>query len=621
MNILYLLQQLMFVSLLLTAAWIVAKTIFGTSLGLTFREEATLLVPAGLGLFILLLFVLGIAHLLYLTLILFIFGGCSLAGLFLLHKRKQLPNIRQLAQGWTPAHLVLLLLGLMLLLPFLMAPLRPPIDSDEVRYHLPYALHFVEQHAITPQLYLRYPFHALNIDLLYAFGILAGDDVTTHFLHMSLGLLLAFSLFVLAARHSNMVIAWGAVFLFLSLASIQRLAASAYIDLGLACFGFSAMAGISYTDKLNLRPLMLCTGMLVGIAAGSKYLGLGFIPLFAVWAWYFNRNIRATAVFVLTALVVASPWYIYNFILSGNPISPFAGSLFGYWHWNETDAVGQISELVQHGTGHSLASLLAFPSSLINMPAAFQEFGGVPWLMVLLFPTLFYLPFWENSLKPFGVLFIVAFCIWFSGVQILRYFVTFTPLWCFFAVWGSVRALTYCIHSGIKILGRENAADKVGEPLASVMVVIFICTLHLPRPYEDFRVFPSEVNALVAGREAILTQTFPEYSAVQHINEVYADEIILQYEAWSSLAYVRNNLVVGDYFGLYRYSDIQNQFVISDEAGMQALRESGATLFLITKPLNLKLNTIFRSSMAVEYEDEMAIFFRVQDKLLGQPKL
>lgn len=620
METLYVLQQLLLICLLPAAAWVVAKAILGDSLRLPALEESALLIPAGLGVFILLLFVLGIVHLLYLPVVLLVFGGCLVAALISLQKRSLLPDIRRLIQGWSVPGLGLALLGLILIVPIVLAPLRPPVDSDEIRFHLPYAMHFAEQHAITPHLYLRYPFHALNIDLLYSFGILAGDDVTTHFLHMALGLLLAWCLFVLAARHTNIVIAWCAVFLFLSIPGIQRLTSTAYVDLGLACFGFAAMAGISFAGKHNVRAVLLTAALLTGIAAGSKYLGLVFIPLFAAWAYYFSRNMRETGIFFLTALLVASPWYVYNLIHAGNPVSPFAGELFGYWPWSEADAADQMRELVSHGTGYSLQALLSLPLTLFTVPGAYQEWGGLPWMLALLFPALLYLPFWKDSLKPFGVLFIIALLGWFYGAQVLRYFITFLPLWSLFAVWGFTRGLGYFINLGAALpgLARLKQGERVGR-ITGIVAVVIVCTFYTGRA-EDFRVFPAQMPELVSQREAYLADRFPEYLAVEYINDSYTGEIILQYEAWAALSYVRHNLVVGDYFGLYRYPDIRKAFESGSDAGMAALRGSGATLLLVPRNIGRLWIESFRGLMPVEYEDDNAVIFRVQDRQAGVPR-
>ena len=227
------------------AAFVIGKGLFRGSLRLTALEEAALLTPVGLGVLILSLFALGVLGLLSLTPVLVGIGLLLLWSLWRLKVWAWLCGLRTLRVRISLGKVLLLAAVLALLTPIALAPLTPPHYSDEVRYHLPYALHFVEQGGIAPDLHLRYPFFTLNINLLYSFALMVGDEVTTHYMHFMLGLLTALNLYALARRLGNAAIAFGSVLLFLTLPLVVQLAASAYIDLGLACFVFAAIVCLS----------------------------------------------------------------------------------------------------------------------------------------------------------------------------------------------------------------------------------------------------------------------------------------------------------------------------------------------------------------------------------------
>lgn len=223
------------------AGFLIGKGILRNSLGLGTLEAIALLTPVGLGVVILLLFALGALGFLSPAPVL---GGIGLlVALSLWRFRPVLElDVREaLASGITARSVLALVATIILLTPVVLTPLTPPWDSDEIRYHLPYALHFIEQGAITPDPYLRYPFFPLNINLLYVLALMIGDDVTTHFMHLMLGLLAALNLYCLALRLSDAVTAFSATLLFLTLPIFTRLSASAYIDLGLACFTFASI--------------------------------------------------------------------------------------------------------------------------------------------------------------------------------------------------------------------------------------------------------------------------------------------------------------------------------------------------------------------------------------------
>ena len=249
MVFLYVSKQLLLVLGVGLWAFVVGKGLFRDSLQLTALDEAALLTPVGLGVLILLLFALGVLGLLSPFPVLGCAGLLLLLSLWRLRQEEWLGRLRILALRATPQKLLLLAAALTLLAPIALTPLAPPHHSDEIRYHLPYALHFVEQAAIIPDLHLRYPFFTLNINLLYSFALMIGDDVTTHYMHFMLGLLAALNLYALALRLTDAVTAFCSALLFLSLPTVLQLAASAYVDLGLACFAFVAIVCLSHCGR------------------------------------------------------------------------------------------------------------------------------------------------------------------------------------------------------------------------------------------------------------------------------------------------------------------------------------------------------------------------------------
>ena len=294
MAYLYLAKQIGLAGAFGVWAYVIAKGLFArSSLRLSLVEEAALLVPVGLAVTIVLLFVLGLAGILTAPGILAGAGlALALAGWRLRDRFASgvFGTTGALARNATPTRLVMILTAGTVLTPVALDALTPPFMSDEVRYHLPYALHFAEQGRIVPDLYLRYPFHTLNVNLLYAAALISGDDVTPHFVHLLLGSLAGLALYVLAVPVCGRVTAFCAVMLFFVTPNFTHFAATAYIDLGLAAFVTSAIACL---DRARERPaLVVCAGLAFGAALGSKYLALALVPLVVAWAAYRSRDGR-----------------------------------------------------------------------------------------------------------------------------------------------------------------------------------------------------------------------------------------------------------------------------------------------------------------------------------------
>ena len=190
-----------------------------------------------------------------------------------------------------PVRLVMILIAGSVLIPVALNALTPPYMSDEVRYHLPYALHFVEQGRIVPDLYLRYPFHTLNVNLLYAAALIFGDDVTPHYIHLLLGCLAGLGVVrtcsgQVRARHR--VLRSPAVLRHPDLSTIRADSVSSTSG-----SRFSSPRRSRVWTGLGKGPPSLFARVLAfGAALGTKYLALAFI---AAGCSHGRRTARVTA--------------------------------------------------------------------------------------------------------------------------------------------------------------------------------------------------------------------------------------------------------------------------------------------------------------------------------------
>ena len=610
MEFLYFGKQLLLTFGAAAAAFVIAKGLFRGSLKLTALEEVALLTPVGLGVLILLLFALGILGLLSAAPVLAGAGLLLLLSAWRLKPRAWLAGLQGFRLRVSPRKLLLLAAVLALLAPIALAPLTPPKYSDEIRYHLPYALHFVEQGAIVPDLHLCYPFFTLNINLLYSFALLIGDDVTTHYMHFMLGLLAALNLYALARRLTDALTAFCSALLFLSLPTFLRLAASAYIDLGLACFAFAAIVCLSRCRSKEGTPLVLCAGLLFGIALGSKYLALAYIPLLLAWAYWHSRSWRPTLLFIAVAVLVGMPWYAYNAIHTGNPIPPFAGGVFGYWpSWAE-DVAWQVWNFERRGPGKSLLDLLMLPYNMMIDDWRFSS-TPIPTAALAVFPCFFVIPWMDAKLKPFAVLLLAALLAWFFSAQVFRYLATFLPLWCFFCVWLLIWLLS--------LVGRVAAPRRLRGPasaklrfVAPGLALLLVLLVNLDNRW---LVFPGKAVRLVAEREAFLAESLREYGLVQHLRSAGVEnQRIYQMGDGALLTYVRNNRVVGDYCGIFGYHHFFEKYGREDGRGfISELSEQGVSLLAMKHGMTHRWRDYLYSNLAVEYEDEHTVLFVIPD--------
>ena len=214
----------------------------------------------------------------------------------------------------------------------------PILDSDALTYHVPAAVHWIQTGRIS--LFPVWFFNPAN-----TFSPLAGSAFIA-WLMMPLGsdvlaravqfpavilLFLATLQWGRTVGLSNVIAALVAMAVAVSRPFNSELM-SARDDIFLAAFIAVALAGCG-RDALRDRFAPWRLGLAVGLAAATKYTFLFAAPVLllvmdapikAGWKW------RQWGIAVLTALLIAGPWYARNWLLTGNPLYPVDVNLFGH---------------------------------------------------------------------------------------------------------------------------------------------------------------------------------------------------------------------------------------------------------------------------------------------------
>jgi hypothetical protein len=84
----------------------------------------------------------------------------------------------------------------------------------------------------------------------------------------------------------------------------------------------------------------------------------------------FKQWLVATALF----LVTAAPWYLRSFLISGDPLHPVGGPVFGYFLWDAEDLEANKSEQAGHGLG----------MNVLHLPEQFLMIGAPVLFLVIL---------------------------------------------------------------------------------------------------------------------------------------------------------------------------------------------------------------------------------------------
>ena len=220
--------------------------------------------------------------------------------------------------------------------------LTPPISRDALIHHLAIPTLWIAHGGFYEIPWADFSYFPMNIDLLYLIPLYFKNDIATKFIHFAFGL--GTGLLVYNYLKNRLSKNWGLLgfLIFFSTPVIIRLSTTAYVDLGMtffttaSIFAFVRWRDESYKDTKWLLLSAVC----MGLAAGSKYNAMiAWLFLNLMMIFYYSRDtenglpaLKSGAVFFAIALLVVSPWYIKNYILTGNPIYPLFDQFFRFLH-------------------------------------------------------------------------------------------------------------------------------------------------------------------------------------------------------------------------------------------------------------------------------------------------
>ena len=192
--------------------------------------------------------------------------------------------------------------------------------------------------------------------------------------------------------------------IFFSIPSVFINAHMAYNDLAMCFYSFLAFfALINWFDGQEKGWLVLC-GIFSGLAMATKYSGM-LLPFLGCLGILFSARKKQEksgqaviylAVYCITAAIAGCPFYIKNWLLTGNPLYPFFYDFFGGSGWSSEQARFYSYFLNHLGMGRSFVDYMLLPWNL-SMKAKMHSplFDGVVGPIFL-----FTLPFMAGIRKP-----------------------------------------------------------------------------------------------------------------------------------------------------------------------------------------------------------------------------
>jgi hypothetical protein len=226
------------------------------------------------------------------------------------------------------------------------------------------------------------------------------------------------------------------------------------IDGGLACAIALSALNLLVWVRSGSRAALVVSGLFLGAGVGMKYIGLYAAIAFGVAALLVaGRRARPAAIATLAvpALLVAAPWYVKNWIWTGNPVFPF---LFG----GAEESVRSFVEAQtrEYGFGRSVSDALLLP---VRLAFDSDAFDGSAWLspLLLFFPLLALLDRRARRYAGAALAGVAVYAaIWFSTSQQARFLIPVLPV------------LAVLAALGVRELARLGRAGYAAAALATV---------------------------------------------------------------------------------------------------------------------------------------------------------
>ena len=333
------------------------------------------------------------------------------------------PTERLVALAW------LMLLGMAIL-----QALAPPWDYDGLMYHLQGPRLFLEAGRV---LFLPDNWQAngpFTVEMLFGLGLSLGSESFAKLVHTAFAVLLVFSTFALGRRSLGSAAGWITIALMAGVPLFSFWASLAYADMAWALYQTLMLICLLRWEEDRQRSSLILAGLFAGLAAGCKYLGLSGIALGGVWLVWKLRGqawrdaVKLAALFFAVAVAVASPWYLKNWVMAGNPVFPF---YFGGAGWGEARLRLLTDYLGSFGTGHSPLDYLMLPWNLFVRSSSFGTFMRALEVPNVLFVLALLYPIGRRTRGADSIAVFAAggFLLWSAGSQQTRFLLPlFAPL-------------------------------------------------------------------------------------------------------------------------------------------------------------------------------------------------
>lgn len=514
---------------ILTLGFIIGKKVLNLlfkKLPISWIENAMFCLAIGFGFYSFLIFCFLIAGILYKEIVLatmVLISMILVKDIIFLTKEsivviKNLPSLIKNIQISVFMSVVIAILSISFLINFI-GTIAPEIQYDALSYHLVFPKIYIENHKIVVVPYIHQPYFA-STGMLYVLGLILSGQITAKLFSLCFGILITVAIASFGKRFFSLEVGIIAAVLFYVSPLVAWLSTTTYIDLAVVFFSFTALYALTLWWRTNRKGLLLLCGLISGLALSVKLNSALFLTPMGLSVIAINchlsgknvfKNLSNLAIFGLSVLIVAAPWYLISYFhTGGSTLSLYSGitkSIF----WSQTD---KISNFKDFGIGYNLKNFLNLPWDITYHSSVYMEgipdgFVGVAFVIML--PLIFFTRLKSSGITLLLLLICIGFIsVWFRIGQYLRYMLPVLPL--------------ASILAAYVLLYYKNNYPRYFEEIGSIVITIcLICTI--PISLISFWNIPERIPYKVAlgieSQENYLSRVIRNYRAASYLNKNY----------------------------------------------------------------------------------------------------
>jgi hypothetical protein len=231
---------------------------------------------------------------------------------------------------------------------YLSNSMAPEMSPDGSAYHLGLVSRYLREHGFSRITTNMYANLTQGIEMLYAFAFAFGRHSAAATVHCAFTLAMPLLMMAHARRYGFTAAGAGGALLFLCSPVVGIDGTTAYNDVAVVTVVFAMFSLLQIWADEKQPGLVPLIGLLAGFCFATKYtaaLAIPFAGAFLLWKNWRHRKpwLKSLLVFSACVALMAVPWAAKNWIIVGNPLSPF----FNKWFPNPGVTIGFEQEYIE----------------------------------------------------------------------------------------------------------------------------------------------------------------------------------------------------------------------------------------------------------------------------------